>query len=297
MVRKRNSSAHKREIGEALRNARERANLTAAELAGRLDCSASKVSRMESGHRGVAELDLTMFLANCGTPRKEVVELLEVLRESDDGYRLRPHQERLPDELRSLIAQENLATSIISFEPQVVPGLLQIKDYARALFGWTGRFDDAGIEMRVRARMARQKRLRQPDAPAFTFYLPEQTLRAQVVPAALMHDQVMHLLLISSFDHCTIRVVPEAACPSGVLGHTFQLMRFAEHRPVVYVENQTASLFLEKSEDLDVYRQRLSRVAEFALDGGESREWLARLASEYNYAKDASSGQPRTGLA
>lgn len=105
MVRKRNSSAHKREIGEALRNARERANLKAAQLAGRLDCTASKVSRMESGHRGVAELDLTMFLANCGTPRKEAVELLEVLREADDGYRPRPHQERLPDELRSLIAQ------------------------------------------------------------------------------------------------------------------------------------------------------------------------------------------------
>ncbi|QWF80086.1 helix-turn-helix domain-containing protein [Amycolatopsis sp. CA-230715] len=297
MVRKRSSSAHKREIGEALRDARERANLTAAQLAGRLDCSASKVSRMESGHRGVAELDLTMFLANCGTPRKEVVELLEVLRESDDGYRLRPHQERLPDELRSLIAQENLATSIIDFEPGVVPGLLQIEDYARAVFQWAGLFDEPGIELRVRARMARQQLLRRRDAPGFTFYLPEQVLRAQVVPVEFLHDQVMHLLRISSFDRCTIRVIPENACPGGVLGGAFRLLRFAEHRPVVYVENQTTSLFLEKPEDLDVYRQRLSRVAGFALDGGESREWLARLASEYHRAKDGSCERPRTDLA
>ncbi|OXM71703.1 helix-turn-helix domain-containing protein [Amycolatopsis vastitatis] len=284
--RDRDSSATGREIGDELKRFRVGAGLLASDLADMLGCSASKISRMESGVRGYSELDVTMFLATCRASREDVVRVLDLVREQADGYRIRPHREQLPDELRSLIVTETQATEIIEFEPQIIPGILQIEDYARAVFRWFGLRDETGIDVRVQARLRRQKLLRRRDPPRFTFYIQEAALQAKVANDQVMHEQILHLLLTSSFEHCVIRVVPEAACPAGVLGVGFRIMRYNEAPVVAYVENQTASLFLEDPADLEVYRHVLKRLAGHALDGGQSREWLAALASEYDRAKD-----------
>ncbi|QRP45790.1 helix-turn-helix transcriptional regulator [Amycolatopsis sp. FDAARGOS 1241] len=282
----RDTTAREREIGDELRRLRVRANLTAADLSKRVGFSPSKISRMESGARGVTEIDATLFAANCGASRKEVLHLVGLVHEADDGYRLRPHEEQLSDELPSLIVAETGSSEIIQFEPLVIPGILQIEEYARAIFRWAADFDDAAIEVRVQARLARQSLLRRKDSPYFTFYIHEEVLRAPVANRAIMHEQVLHLLLASSLDRCVVRVVPKAACPNGVLGTGFRVMRYNGQRPIIYTENQTSNLFLEKPEDIEEYRKVLARVAGFALDGADSREWLATLASEYDQAKD-----------
>ncbi|MEV6829198.1 DUF5753 domain-containing protein [Amycolatopsis sp. NPDC051102] len=284
--RDRDSSATGREVGDELKRFRVGAGLLLSDLADLLGCSASKISRMESGVRGYSELDVTMYLASCRASREDVVRVLDLVREQADGYRIRPHREQLPDELRSLIVTETQATEIIEFEPLIVPGILQIEQYARAVFRWFGLRDETGIDVRVRARLSRQKLLRRRDPPRFTFYIQEAALRAKVANDQAMHEQILHLLLTSSFEHCVIRVVPEAACPAGVLGVGFRIMRYNQAPVVAYVENQTASLFLEDPADLEIYRYVLKRVADLALDGGQSREWLAALASEYDRAKD-----------
>ncbi|MEV4051433.1 helix-turn-helix transcriptional regulator [Amycolatopsis sp. NPDC049688] len=284
--RDRDSSAISREIGDELKRFRVGAGLLASDLADMLGCSASKVSRMESGVRGYSELDVTMYLATCRASREDVVRVLDLVREQADGYRIRPHREQLPDELRSLIVAETQATEIIEFEPQILPGILQIEEYARAVFRWFGLRDETGIDVRVQARLSRQKLLRRRDPPRFTFYIQEAALRAKVANDQAMHEQILHLLLTSSFEHCVIRVVPETACPAGVLGVGFRIMRYNEAPVMAYVENQTASLFLEDPADLEIYRHVLKRLAGHALDGGQSREWLAALASEYDRAKD-----------
>ena len=284
--RDRDSSASGREIGDELKAFRVRSGLLAADLAEMIGCSPSKISRMESGVRGYSELDVTMYLATCRASREDVVRVLDLVREQADGYRIRPHREQLPDELRSLIVAETQATEIIEFEPQIVPGILQIEEYARAVFRWFGFRDETGIDLRVQARLSRQKLLGRKDPPRFTFYIQEAALRAKVADDQVMHEQVLHLLLTAATENCVIRVVPEAACPAGVLGVGFRVMRYNDTQPVAYVENQTASLFLEEPADLEVYRHVLKRVASFALDGGQSREWLAALASEYDRAKD-----------
>lgn len=285
--RDRESSARGREIGDRLKGVRVKAGFTAQGLAGLLGVSPSKVSRMESGFRGASELDVTMYLATCRAPREEIMALLELVREHDDGYRVRPHREQLPDELSSLIVQENLASSIIAFEPQIVPGILQTEDYARSVFQCGGLIDESGIRLRIEARLARQKLLRRPDSPRFTFFLQEHALRSMVGDMRIMHEQVMHLVLSSSLERCEIRVIPRSTCPAGIFGGSFRIMRYDEHRPVVYVENLTASLFLEDRDDLLVYRDVVRRVADMALDAGQSREWLATLASDYDRVEDA----------
>ena len=92
--RDRDSSATGREIGDELKRFRVGAGLLASDLADMLGCSASKISRMESGVRGYSELDVTMFLATCRASREDVVRVLDLVREQADGYRIRPHREQ-----------------------------------------------------------------------------------------------------------------------------------------------------------------------------------------------------------
>jgi transcriptional regulator with XRE-family HTH domain len=87
--RDRDSSASGREIGDELKRFRLRTGLMAADLADLIGCSASKISRMESGVRGYSELDVTLWLATCRASREDVVRVLDLVREQADGYRIR----------------------------------------------------------------------------------------------------------------------------------------------------------------------------------------------------------------
>lgn len=252
------------------------------EVARRLGWSPTKVSRLESGTRGSCEIDIAMYLTTCGVSRTELDRLLDLCRASDDGYWLRPHGERLPDELRSLVYQETSAATIGSFELARVPGLLQTEDYARAMITRSVSVPAGGVEMRVRARLGRQSLLQRRNPPTFTFLVHEQALRLRVGGLTVMHEQMLHLVFASSRPHCAVRVVPDSAGAHAGLAGPFKLIQYSGHPPAVYVENEVASLFLERPADIATYRRAFTRLAEVALDEGQSREFLARLASEYD---------------
>lgn len=236
---------------------------------------------MEKGERGVSEVDVAIYLAFCGVLREQMDELLALARETDDGQWLQSHGERLADELRTLVFHETTARTIHGFELNVVPGLFQTEEYARALL-CRMLVPENGIEVRVQARMDRQGLVRRLDPPQFDFYVHEQALRLPVGGSRVMHEQLLHLVFLTSRPQCRIRVVPTAAGAHPGLSGPFRLMRYSQHGPVVYVENQTTSLFLEGRTHVEPYREILVALAEVALDGGQSRQLLATLASDYD---------------
>jgi transcriptional regulator with XRE-family HTH domain len=276
----RDSTARGRELGAELRRRRKAAGWQVGEVAHKAGWSLAKVSRLENGTRGQSEVDVAIYLTLLGVHREELNELLDLAREPDDGYQVRQHGERLPDELRTLVFHETNADSIHSYEPLIIPGLLQTERYARAAFRWAGLVPVDGIESRVRARMDRQGVLRRRDPPVVCFFIHENALRSSVGGPRVMNEQLLQLVFLTSLPHCLIRVVPADAGPQGGLGGQFRVMRYAAHGPVVYLENQTTSLFLEGHADVDTYRRILARLAEIALDEGQSREFLAHLANE-----------------
>ncbi|MET7998506.1 helix-turn-helix transcriptional regulator [Amycolatopsis sp. NPDC005232] len=273
----RETTSREREIGNELRRLRVRADLTAAELSKRVGFSASKISRLESGARGVTEVDATLFAANCKATRTEVLRLVRLINEVDDGHRLRTNDEQMA----LMINSETTASEIICYEPQVIPGLLQTEGYARALFHWLGKFVGETGEEAVRNRLNRQKLLRRADPPRLNAYIHEDVLRAQVAEPEVMHDQVLHLLFVSSEPHCALRVIPADRCPAGVFGPAFRLLLYRNHKPVIYTENQFTSLYLESPDELSGYRFVLDRVREVTLDTNGSRELLATVASHH----------------
>jgi len=102
-----------------------------------------------------------------------------------------------------------------------------------------------------------------------------------------MHEQILHLLFLGDNPACAIRVVPVSAGGRGVVCGGFQVFGFKEDPAVVSVHHATTTEFLETDEEVAFYRRSLNRVATVALDGAQSRQWLAELASSYERQGDA----------
>lgn len=241
---------------------------------------------MESGLVTVSEVDAAIYLTYCGVRKSELDAILDLVREPDTGTWLQEHGTRLPDELRTLVYHETTATSIAYYQPLNVPGLLQTEDYARAVFEFANVLPQDKIPLAVQTRLELQGILRRQNPPDCVFYLYETGLRAKVGSNRVMHEQLMWLVFLTSRPQHQIRVLPAACGQLGALAGPFMLMSFSGHAPVLYVQGLTTSLFLETPEHITAYRNILERLDRAALNTGESREWLARLASDYDQPED-----------
>jgi transcriptional regulator with XRE-family HTH domain len=279
-----NASAGYRELGIRLRRLRERTGVSAAELARQLDWTPTMVSRMESGKRDSTTTDVVMYAVRCGLTLPEAEPLIELTRLSErrQGYWL--SDKRIGGSLQSLIFHEAAASRSIIYEPQLIPGLLQTPDYARA---GTAAIEPeltedelAGV---VRTREERQRILHWKKPGRFAFYVAEQALRLQVGSGAVMHEQLLHIVLTSALQNVTFRVVPTAAGERSAFGGPFRLMEYEEHAPLVYLDHvRIGGLFLEDRAHVESYYGLLPMLADVALDEGESREFAADLADAYD---------------
>jgi len=274
----RETTIRSRELGDGLRAAMTEAGFTGAETAYRLGWSESRISRLINGKRGCDPVDVSALLAVCGLKGRERTRLLNLSREQATPGWLQQHGGRLPKQLRTLIDHEDKAVSIEQFQPIVVPGLLQTGDYARALLTGTGTLPTGEIEDRVLARMERQTIFGRSPHTRFTFFLHEFALRLPVGGNDTMCEQLHHLLRMSVRPNVRLRVVPAAAGVHAGIAGAFTLLRFAEFKPIVYLDSETASLFLEESVEIVAYGRILERLAADALDGEQSRGLIAELA-------------------
>jgi transcriptional regulator with XRE-family HTH domain len=123
------STAHSRELGGELRRAREATGATAFDFARKLGWHQSRISRIETGKLDPSEVEVAIYLTNCGVSGDELNRVLDLATESCDGFWYRKHDQQLPEELRSLMVQENTAAAITDFELTRIPGLLQEEHY------------------------------------------------------------------------------------------------------------------------------------------------------------------------
>ena len=275
------ASAAYRELGEMLRQVRQRAGLTETELARRLGWPLTTISRMEHGRRTSSTTDVIQYVAMCGLKVRELEPYVEFTRiaERKQGYYL--SDERIGGSLQSLIFHESSAVHSIIYEPLVIHGLLQTPGYTRARILT---LNPAGIAEEtvagaVRTRMERRQFLYLPNPARFTFYIPEQALRLRVGTDEIMQEQLLHLVLTAGLENVTVRIVPSA---TGAVG-AFRLMEFREHRPVVYLDAlRFGGLILDDPSYVNIYREQVAMLAEVALDEGQSRECAADLADAYD---------------
>jgi len=269
-----------RELGEGLRRAMERAGLNGAQAAHQLGLSPSWISRLLSGKRNVTAVQVAGLLAVCRVTGTERDRLLALCDEQHVPGWFQQHGSRLPQQLVTLIDHETKAVAISEFQEPGMPGLLQTGDYARALLSRSGTVPAEEVEDRVAARLARQSLFSRDQPARFTFYVHEFALRLPVGGPTVMLDQVEHLLRMSRRPFLTLRVVPAALGAHAGMAGAFTLLEFADFRPVVYLENENSSLFLEQPVEIESYQQILESLAETALNEEESRKLIATLATE-----------------
>jgi hypothetical protein len=244
------------------------------------------MSRIESGLYPVSDSEISHYLGWCHVPPEEVayVQDLKTTEEQSQGFWTRDTATGpLPPSLRSLIYHESTADQSISYEQAVVPGLLQIEQYAAAMFR-SRSGSESSISTLVRGRMDRQTVLSRPNPAEFVFFIHEQALLLQVGNAIVMQDQLLHLVFSSARHNVCIRVVPMSAGERSVCGNSFRLFEYEkkEHRPLVYLDTWSGAFFVDDPATTAEYRRLAKFLADIALPEGQSVELLADMASGYD---------------
>ncbi len=210
-----------------------------------------------------------------------------IAAEQDIGHFLREHDRRLSDNLLCLIIHERAALTMCTYEPMIIPGLLQTEAYARAVTNADGTSTSDEHEFDLAARMDRQSMLSVVRSPESVFYIHEIALQAVVGNGRIMHDQMMRLAFMCEWERLSPRVIPLASTGHPHLVHSFTLMTFARPvKPVAYSETDVVTVFSEEERSIKVFERKRKLLADLALSAEQSRSVFARWADFYDRRGD-----------
>jgi transcriptional regulator with XRE-family HTH domain len=271
-------TVRRRELGALLRAMRTEAGLTVEQVADALLVSPSKVSRLETGHRGASPRDIRDLcnLYEVTDPiRRE--HLAKLAREGRGQAWWQPYD--LP--YATYVGLEAEATSISDFEPGVFPGLLQTPDYARAVHeGAMPRLSTQVIDQRIEVRRTRQAILTRDDPPELVAIIDEAVLHRVLGSPTIMAAQLERVIEATSWSNVTVQVIPYSAGAHPALDSTFILLEFAPPVPgVVYVEGLVGQVYIERPQDVERYTQVFERLRTIALSPPKSIDLIAKMST------------------
>nr|MDT0662209.1 helix-turn-helix transcriptional regulator [Micromonospora sp. DSM 115978] len=277
-----NPTIQRRRLGNALKRAREAAGKTQEEAAEIIDAAKSKVSRLELGQSGLRLTDLNLLIDLYGVSGELADSMREMARAGRQRGRWSGYRNVVPDWFRQYLDLEADASDIRWYQPEVIPGILQIEPYVRAM-GFGG---DATTEhdtnRQVSLRLERQEVIDREDAPNLSFIVSESALRRNIGDAATMHEQLTHLAKLSRRRNVELQVFPFDAQTYQPSSFGFTILRFDENAAsdVIYVEDYIDADYLDRPDAVRAYTRLWDRLRAAALGPVESRRLIAKLADE-----------------
>ena len=274
----------RRLLGAQLRRLREARHISPEEAGDAIRASRSKISRLETGRVSLKDRDIADLLTLYGMTDEQERETIRALaRRANAPDWWHDYSDILPSWFETYVGLEEAASQIRAYEVQFVPGLLQTQDYARAvtLLGH-GAASAREIERRVSLRMGRQTVLARPDPPNVWAVIDEAVLRRPVGGSDVMHAQFKHLLEMAKRPNVTIQIIPFQAGGHAAAGGPFSVLRFAEPDlpDVVYLEQLTSALYLDKPEVVDSYQTVMERVCMEAATPADSTKAISAIVSK-----------------
>jgi transcriptional regulator with XRE-family HTH domain len=280
-------NVRRRWLAAEMRRLREHAGLIGEEVARRLGWSTSKISRLERGQSGIKHADLQRLLDlyRVDPPRRE--ELLALAEESQPSGRLKTISARLPGVQAEFLNVEAEAESVWNWEPQIVPGLLQTEDYARAvMLGWHSMFTEppSEAERRVEARRLRQQVLQRDPPLQLSVVMDESVLHRKLGEASVMRAQLQHIVEASRLPNVSVRILPLKSEHPVATG-AFTYVKFPQRHDVplsdiVTFEHLTGTDQFDDQDDTYKYSVVFRALEESSLDLDQSREELARVSMQ-----------------
>jgi transcriptional regulator with XRE-family HTH domain len=250
-------------LGGHLRRLRDDAGMTTEQAAAAIRGSHSKISRMELGRVGFKERDIADLLTLYGVAAGEEREaLLKLSREANTPGWWQGYSDILPHWVEPYFGLEAAAAFIRNYQLQFVPGLLQTEDYARSLIQLGSALAEEDIARRVAARLSRQNVLMRENAPRLWTVMDEGALRRPLGGTEVMRDQISHLIEMCDHPAVTLQILPFRTGAHPAMGGPFTILRFAEPdlRDVVYIEQLTSALYLDKPTEVDSYLEVMEQL-------------------------------------
>lgn len=292
-----NPTARRRRLGVELRRLREMAGMTGEEAAERMSWSGSKLSRIERGQ--------------VATNSDDVRDLLELYEVTDPGLRqtlimlARESRRRgwwhvygdvMPERFEVYLGLEPEASTLRFFQSQIVPGLFQTPDYARALMrAHPTPVSPEEIDRRTELRIRRQDLIFNESPPHIWALMDESILYRPIGNSGVMAGQMSHLLDVHDKPNVTLQIVPFAAGAHSGLNGSFDILEFPEsdiHAPrLVHVENLTSSLYIEKAKEVAFYTVAFEHLRTAALHPERTREVIGEAEQRLRSQEEGESDE------
>lgn len=271
-------------LGAELRRLRTAAGITRSEAGYAIRGSDSKISRMELGRISFKPRDVADLLTLYGVHDESERDMLMALMAQGNAQSWwQSFADVVPGWFEAYLGLEDAASVIRCYQTRLVPGLLQTEDYARSVIRLGNPLADrAEIERRVALRMNRARLLRRPNPPKIWAVIDEAVLRHP--PGGhdgRTHSQIEHLLDLSRLPHVTVQVMPSGRGPNhaDAGAGSFSIMRFPEAAlpDIVYLEQLTSAVYLDRTDDVDVYTTVMDQLCLGAVPAADSVGFLSGI--------------------
>ena len=249
-------------LGARLRRLREAKQISPDEAGYVIRASHSKISRLETGRVGFKDRDvadlLTLYGVTDEAQREEIRAL--ALRANSPGW-WHGYSDMLAGWFEEYLGLEEAAVSIRTYEAQLVPGLLQTEDYARAVI-LLEYSNPKEINRRTSLRMARQAILSRPEPTSLWAVLDEASLKRPLGGARVMRTQLQHLIDVAQQPNVTIQILPFNAGGHAAAGGSFSVLNFADDDlpDMVYLEQLASAQYLDRPDVVATYLEVLDRL-------------------------------------
>ena len=276
----RSPTLRRRELGALLRRLRTEQELTVEQVAERLLCSPSKVSRMETGQRGATLRDVRDLCEIYGvTDKNRIAHLMDLAREGKQQGWWQSHDL----DYATYVGLEEAAVALSYYQSSIVPGILQTRGYARAMHegGWQ-EYPPGRIDEHVDVRMRRQRLLTRDPPLQVAVVLDEAVLHREVGGPAVMAEQLRHLAEVAKLPSVSIQVIPFSAGAHPAMDSMFDILEFDSSAPsVVYVEGLMGWLYIERAPDISRYVRVFELLRRIALAPKESIELILEVQARH----------------
>jgi transcriptional regulator with XRE-family HTH domain len=264
-------------FGAMLRYYRERAGLSRTDLARQISKSVSLIQAIELGQRA-ATADVTEDLERVLPADGALTRLRD---EIGDGLGYGAY----PSWFQDWLASEREAKKLRTFEPMLVPGLLQTEDYARAVFGARFGITDEEIDEQVTARLRRQEILVRDEPPALWVILDESVLRRPVGGRYVMREQIARLIEACRRPHVSVQVISSSVgAHRGLWAGAFIIANFKDAPPVGYQETACQGQFVDRRQDVETLVDCWDTLVREALPWAASQALLEEAAKSWTTA-------------
>lgn len=278
------STVPKRQLGIALRKLREEKEIERDVPAGLLACSDSKIGRIETGDVSVRQAELRELLTLYGVTGQERADLEQLAAQARTRRKRTSYGTAIPDWFRKYVNLEEAAVEIRSYDNELIRGLFQTEDYARAVIEANPLHRPADVDRLVAARMARQERILGDDPMKLWAVLSEAALLQQVGGPEVMRRQLARVRELADRPNITIQVTRLQDGAHAAAGFPFSLLKLPnmEGLDIVFLEDLTSARYVDNNypQEQERYAIVWNHLTRSALPPDESAALLDTLAGE-----------------